>query len=53
MKKLNPRVREIFHQLSPSLPSWSSSRDVCLSVCLMSLPDVFFKALTLWADAFY
>ena len=31
----------------PSGPSWSSSRGVCLSVCLMSLPDVFFLGLSL------
>ena len=35
-----------FHQLGPSGPSWSSSRDVCLSVCLSDVPFhvVYFEA---------
>ena len=28
-----------FHQLGPSGPSWSSSCDVCLSVCLSDIPS--------------
>ena len=34
-----------FYQLGPSAPSWSSIRDVCLSVCLMSLLIFFSRPL--------
>ena len=37
-----------FYQLGPSGPSWSSSRNVCLCVCLSDVPSrIFFLGLSL------